>query len=174
VEYKNIIYSFIDSALFSFNYENLIQSASVSWSSFSNQTAPVSGLVDYGLSVTSSGKLVLYGGSKEKGAVKLQRQRVFDNFNDLWIVDLTLKSPSFLSVQWDIEGSGGYSRIISLEGEVLCILNANFQNAVIVLDIGLMQSFPLSISNLPGNLKRTAFSIAPLNSTDYIWWLQSI
>jgi len=138
----------------------------LNWIKMSTVNSPAIGLINYGLEVTSKGKLVLYGGRVETSEACSWRKRSFSLYNQLWIMDLSLESPEFNYVNW-IESRGGYSKIISLGNETLCILNEYFKNEMVIIDFDKLTSFDLQTVNKPEQVTRTAFGIVG-NSSNFI------
>lgn len=171
MKYESDIYSYINNVLFFFNFNTLTSSTSVEWIPFKETSlyGPIEGLIDYGMGVTNSGKLAIFGGLKEsKDRPKFQRSRYFSGYSDFWIIKLKSGNPEFLSAGWKLDGNWGYTRMINLGGEILGVLNGNLKTQIMAVDLDSMISYPFKIINLPDNLRRTAFGIAELNSTDFL------
>jgi hypothetical protein len=131
----------------------------------SSSITPVNGLFDYGMGVFNDTKIVIYGGVTET-KTKTQRERIFFSYNHLWFFDTATPNSTFTLVEWNVSG-GGWSRIISLGRSLICVLNPNMEEQMVLLELSEMVSYPVVTENMPENLRRTGFGIAALNATDF-------
>jgi hypothetical protein len=65
------------------------------------------------------------------------------------------------------EGGAGYSKIVSLGGEIICLLNDLLPNKMILINVDQMFTSPMKILNAPVT-NRTAFAVASLNETAFV------
>jgi hypothetical protein len=144
-----------------------MQSYLLVWTPFPSFNNPITGLFNYGMEVTSSGALVIYGGVTEDNPSCLAYNRNLSRHNDLWLLNLNETGSDFSLVKW-IDSPGGYSKIVSLGGETLCILNPSFESQMIIIDLEEMISYKVMADGMPEQLKRTAFGIAGSNGRDFI------
>jgi hypothetical protein len=86
--------------------------------------------------------------------------------NELWIFDLKEKHPEFKRTNFN-SGKGGFSKIITLGGELVGILNSYFDNGLILLDLEVNKAYKPSTNN-PIPLKRIGFDVAFLNRTNFL------
>jgi hypothetical protein len=137
-----------------------MEQAFISWIPIKTETIPPVGLINYGYAVTSSGVMVLYGGQIESTPECHFQKRTLLTSSDLWIVNMTVPVLDFMLVEWMSSEMGGYSKIISLDGDLLVVINRNFENGMKLLDINRMESYAIKSKNVPDNFFRTSFGIA--------------
>jgi hypothetical protein len=63
------------------------------------------------------------------------------------MINIDSEFKRFVLLDWVESPGGGYSKIISLGDELLCILNSKFKYQMILLDINDMVSYDISIFN---------------------------
>jgi hypothetical protein len=161
------VYTFIKNSIYYFSINEILTNFHLNWNQLLTQMTPQLGLFNYGIEITKRGKIVIYGGNTEQTPVCSFRSRTLINYNQLWILDTTVESPNFGLVNW-IPTVGGFSRIVSLGGELICIMNANFDNGMKMIDIGNLISYDVVVSGIPANLIRNGFGVAGRNNTDFI------
>lgn len=118
-------------------------------------------LFDYGMGLTESNILVIYGGLSVP-SFSNSENNLFNVHSDLWIVNVTEKCKEMALVDWSGSG-GGFNRIISIGGEYLVIFGPIVK--VKLIDIKNMQSFDIRVIGAPDNIERTAFGLAPVNNS---------
>jgi serine/threonine protein kinase len=161
------IYTFMKESLFKLPTNNLLDPRfNNEWKDVSTSMKPVRGLFNYGLAITDKGKLVIYGGMTEV-SVPNPRLRDFLIYNDLWILDLMSSSLVFKLCEWNYKG-GGYSKMVSLEGELISVLNPLASEKVILLDINDMKSYPIIMINDYILDTRVGFGIGALDGRNFI------
>jgi hypothetical protein len=133
--------------------------------SIKTSQSPIFNLFDYGFTKTEKRKIILFGGLTEDALQRSLRFRNFTSHGELWVYDLGDPSPDFFPIMWTTEAQG-FSRIVSLGGEVFCIFNSNLQNDMITLDLELMISYPMRVENKIANMKRNGFALSQINGTD--------
>jgi hypothetical protein len=128
-----------------------------------------SGLINYGMEITTKEKLIIYGGQIEKTSVACAvRQRDFVRQNSLWMLDMMKNIyPDFFLLKWDVE-IGGFSKIILLQDEIVCVLNTGFPNQMRIINFDLMESYDIYVTGIPSGLLRTGYGIVKANGTDFI------
>lgn len=146
---------------------DIINNNYLTWNFLSSVSAPKIGLINYGFAVTSSGVIVLYGGQTDTAICSLQK-RTLTPSNDLWIFNLSNPQPTFEIVKWLSGDIGGFSKILSLGNETVCIMNVYFENQMRILDFNEMSSYEVFIENAPQRSVRTAFGIAGANDNNFI------
>jgi hypothetical protein len=104
------------------------------WKQLKTTNKPAAGLINYGMAVTNSGKIVLHGGFTKNEGVFSRTNRNLIEYSDLWFLTISEKQPDFQLVVWSGTTVAGFSRILSLGDENICILNQNIKNQMIVLD----------------------------------------
>jgi hypothetical protein len=124
------------------------------------------GLYHYGMGITSSGFVVIYGGVSDDGADQGRVKKNLVSYSDFWYLNLQDDIQSFRRVNNNIEvGAGGYSKIVTLVDDVICILNRNMQNRMTVIDMKTMSYYYLiDESDYPEPLHRTAFGMVLVNN----------
>lgn len=122
---------------------------------------PPMGLFDYGITATQKGKIIVYGGVTCNGSIT-RAHRSLILHSGLWYVNIADKNPDFFLVNWP-ESSGGFSRIVSLEGDTICILN---KNQILILDSEKMV-FYQSINDNPFDfeVQRNGFGVGVANES---------
>jgi hypothetical protein len=123
--------------------------------------------MNYGMEMTDSRKLVIYGGQTDDSTECAFRNRYLTRYNDLWMIDFSSDNPDFMLIDW-ITTPGGFSKILKLSDELLCIMNPNFENQMKMLDMKQMRSYDVAVQDLPEDLVRTGFGIAGKNGADFI------
>jgi hypothetical protein len=123
--------------------------------------SPDSGLRYYGITITEKKKLVLYGGVQELSSSS-RLTRILISYNFLWV--LNLASLNFYSAKI---GNGGFSRLISLGDEVVCIIGPSIDTQIAILDLKNFKAYyPIVFGNT--EIRRTGFSVFQINQTDFI------
>jgi hypothetical protein len=149
----SISYTYMNSSI----YALLLNQSSFQWNIIENvsKVSPVLGLTHYGLQTTESSKLVLYGGLRRiQSRSSQKRTQTFTSYNHLWVFDFY---SGFKQIPWEFSG-GGFSRIISLGGERLCILNSRMKEGAVMLYLDLLRFYPLNfINNIPS--ERNGYAI---------------
>jgi hypothetical protein len=127
---------------------------------------PTTGLFDYGLEITEKGKLVLFGGVTNSSKIT-RRNVTYILYNSLWIWDFNDLLPHFQEFVW-MDGGAGYTKIISMGGELVCVMNNNMlKNQIVLLDIQHMKSFALkNFDQLNGY--RTGFDVVPIDQRNLL------
>jgi hypothetical protein len=116
--------------------------------------------------------LVIYGGLIEHGILQTRR-RNFIFCEDLiycgylWILNLLTKNSDFQLAEWAYK-SGGYSKVISLGNELLAVINSNFSEYVVLLEVQNMYSYSINVINGEAFDRRVAYSIGNINSMNFI------
>jgi hypothetical protein len=159
--------SFINDSLYSFDGEHLIKNYALKWDKMNTIDKPTTGLMNYGMHITSTRKLIIYGGYTEKNPSCLSNFREFHNHNDLWLLNLNDTLVNFISFDW-IDTEGGYSKIVSLGDEVVAIFNPFFETQVIIIDFEKMISYDVQTIGFPEALIRSGFGVAGNNAKDFI------
>jgi hypothetical protein len=169
----NSVYSLMNGLLYKFDTANFLSSNMLNWVAVNynpNSALPPSGLINYGMEITQSGKIVIFGGQVDtSNPVCSYRQRNLTTYSNLWLFDTKLSSgsASFVMLNWN-SSVGGFSKIVHLFEETLLILNPGFSYQARVIDILSMTSYDLPISGIPAGLMRTAFGIVK-SGVDNIW-----
>jgi hypothetical protein len=122
---------------------------------------PVPGLFDYGIEITEKGKIVLFGGVTNTSVIT-RRSKSYTMYSTLWIMDIDSKDPQFDQFSFG-RGGAGFTKIISLGGEIVCLMN----NQIVVLNIDNLKVSPMKIINsLAAN--RTGFSLVRLDESSLL------
>lgn len=155
----------MNESMFSLNitFEKGIQCSE--WVRNDSKTYPVSGLFDYGFEITDNGKIILFGGVTNNSPMP-RRSTDYKMYSSLWIWNLTDSSPHFQEFIL-AEGGAGYSKIVSLGGEIICLLNDLLPNKMILINVDQLLTSPMKILNAPVT-NRTAFAVASLNETAFV------
>jgi len=165
VKYNNHLYTFMQSNLYKMDVETKIMSSKWSnWSPIVTLNYPSKGLRNYGFGITEKGIIAIYGGVTEIGAIA-RKQKNFMVHEDLWMFNITNPIFDFNLVNLEIVSKGGFSKIFSLGGETLGILNTYFEREILILNIDQLTSYRLKINQTENDLNRTAFALSPINST---------
>jgi hypothetical protein len=133
---NGFLYTYMFNSLWSFE-ANLYGNSN--FLPISSEQAPVSNLFNYGLATTEERKLILFGGLTEDSAVRSIKARNFTSYSELWMYDLKNLKSSFIPIIWKSKGRG-FSKLLSLGGELVCLLNSNLPNQIVILDISQMIS----------------------------------
>jgi hypothetical protein len=160
-----MVYTFMGTELYTLSLSNLPDSAE--WVALSSTQGPKNNLLYYGIEVTASKKLVIFGGVTESIGTATMRYRKFTSYSSLWQYDLSSPTPDFSLINWASNG-GGYSKILRLEGELLCILNPSMPNQMVAINMEKMVSYSLKVFAPIENMQRTGFGIVAINGTDFI------
>jgi serine/threonine protein kinase len=132
------------------------------WTEIPSSRKPSNGLYGYGLAATVNGRLIIYGGLTDIGF----RRRLYQNItvhSDFWYLNLMDSNPDFMKLYLN-NGQGGLSRIILLEGELVCILNNNLKSEMLIVDMEKMVSFEVNEDIKIDQQFRTAFGVVALSS----------
>lgn len=133
-----------------------------SWASIITQNHPPFGLYNYGLGVTPKGRIILHGGISN-GEIVNRTVRNFNAYSELWVIKLTDPFLNFVLYNYN-DVAGGFSRILSLENEKVCIFNKNFKNGLAVFDAE-AKNFYSSIDSVGDSIIRESFGVVLINST---------
>lgn len=137
------------------------------WNKLSTPDHPSTGLINYGMAVTNNGNIVIYGGVTET-VIPTRFNRVLTTYSDLWFFNTSANIINFSLIGLGIDG-GGFSRIVSLGGEIVCIINRNMKGQMIILDTENMVVSPIDeeISMPNGNL-RNGFGAIPVGPDRFL------
>lgn len=129
-------------------------------------TLPPAELFHYGLEVTEKGKLVLFGGVKVQTTFK---RRVFNlaSFSELWVVNLNISNMDFnlINMGESLKVGGGYSKIISLGGEKVCIVNDHFPGSIMIVDFEFLSVTIPSTKMSVNDKQRSGYGAISLNGS---------
>jgi hypothetical protein len=128
--------------LYHFKSQSVIETGLLTWNIIKTETNPPFGLINYGYAVTLSGIMVLYGGQVESTPECSFQKRTLQTASELWIVNMSDPVLDFMLVNWLDSEPGGYSTIISLDDDLLVVINRNFKNGMKLLDVNRLISCP--------------------------------
>jgi hypothetical protein len=153
----------MNDSLYSLNLDPTIFSAHLEWNQVITNRKPCQGLFNYGLAITEKGKLILHGGLTKNGILN-RITRNLTKHSTLWIISVMEKVPDFQLVTWP-ETGGGFSKIVSLGGEKICILNKNIQNELIILDIQNLIYFYVNQANtISPEVRRNGYGVVSVSN----------
>jgi hypothetical protein len=138
-----------------------------------NRVSFLSGLVNYGFGITNKGVVVIYGGLVENArianGVNGRGVRYLNVREDMWIFNISREQTGFEFVNFYFPSKGGFSKLIPLGDERLCLFNTYLNDKLIILNFEEMKSYPIRISpNAESLINRTAFGITALNETSFL------
>jgi hypothetical protein len=163
------IYTYMKQSVYKFPVPYLLdEKKDYEWTlvSVNTSTSPAKGLINYGIEVTEKGKLILYGGLTET-QFPVDRNRTFTVHGDLWLLNLLSSKPEFQECNWKYK-VGGYSKILSIGRELTAVLNTNFPEKILLLDVEEMKSYTVRVSNDFVLDKRIGYGLSSLNSNTFI------
>jgi hypothetical protein len=164
IEFDKYFYSVINGTLHRFDVSLFPEKLELS-SLETVQRLPF-GLIYYGIGITEGGILAIYGGEVESTFMRTPRHRSFKSYSDLWILNMFMLN-DFVNIEWN-SGGGGWSKILSLGGEVLCVLCPNMDSQMMLINFKEMKSYPLEIKNPIERMERTAFGISGIGGKNFI------
>lgn len=153
-----VAYTFIHDSLYSLSLPISLDTLATEWNQNFTSKTPQIGLIEYGLALTEKRKLVLYGGITETFPMISHSSRLFQGFNDLWLLDFNDPSPTFTLVYWKNDG-GGFLRLLAIGKEIICIINGKMKKKVLFLDIDEMQAFSLPLK-IDESINRVGFGVS--------------
>lgn len=166
VQYEGVVYSILDNSLYYFEISKLLN-LQLEWQSMFTKHNPARGLMNYGMEISSKGRLVIFGGVTEELSSCFTFNRNLNKHNELWVMDLRAIEKDFMLINW-IDTDSGISKIISLGGELLCILNPYFDTQMVLINLDEMISYNIIVHGMPEKLNRTAFGIVGGQGNDFI------
>lgn len=146
--------------------DNIVLEA-INWNLIDTLHTPANGLFHYGMGITELGNMILYGGVVSKG-VLTKRFRNLEIREELWHMNLAHMPSDFVLVDAKIKFGGGFSKIFSIGGEWLCLLNPLSSPIPLLLDVQKFLSYKLEPLDGIGYLNRTGFGISIYNRTNII------
>jgi hypothetical protein len=169
VQNSGYVFTYMNGKLYFFDAYYAISNSIINFELLQTPSGPPNGLINYGMQLTEKEKLIIYGGQIETTSTPCAiRKRIFNLYNQLWMLDMRKNIfPDFVLIKW-ISSPGGFSKIISLGGEIICILNAAFINQMKIIDFDIMSSYEIHVSGIPAGVTRTGFGIVQANSTEFI------
>lgn len=154
--YNSSVYSLINGTLYRFSEAHVTDSNTIYWSLL--QTIPdLEGLINYGMEFTKGGILVLFGGQREVGEACALNQRVLSIRTGLWLMDTKIQNPKL--VQWGWVNFGGYSKVIQLKEEILCVFSSFLETKVLILDLNLYESYEVQLKVPSSITTRQGYSV---------------
>jgi hypothetical protein len=126
----------------------------------SNKNAPLA-LFDYGFQITPKGLLIIAGGLTNSQRFT-RRSMNFNSHREVWLLNLAFRDGRFTQIS-SLGNIYGFTKIISLGGELVSIVNRNI--GILLLNLEEMQTYPLEPVT---SFTRTSFAIVPLNETSFL------
>jgi hypothetical protein len=115
------------------------------------------------MTVTEKGMIILYGGVTTNTVLS----RLFKNqtlYSDLWSFNLIESNADFNLINIKTAG-GGFSRIVLLEKGLICILNKNFKDQMIILDTEQLKIIGFTDKNTDDHVAlRNAFGVVSIGN----------
>jgi hypothetical protein len=144
-----------------------LQDKSSYWTPMSTALKPSNGIYNYGITATPKGRLALYGGITNAGNFSRVNQTIILH-SELWYLDLNDMDSDFTFINLN-DGYGGISRMVLLEGEIVCIMNRNINNQMLILDLEKMHAFEIIEDNSFVQLtNRESFGVFSFNRSTLI------
>jgi hypothetical protein len=144
--------------MYSFDVSLLTSTNTIEWEPIDTANKPTTGLMNYGMQITKSGKLIIFGGYTGEISTCSYTERKVKNVHDVLLLNLNAKVPNFLSLDW-IDTEGGFSRIISLGEEMVCVLNPFLKTQMVVINLEKMISYDVTSSGFPQSFIKTGFGV---------------
>jgi hypothetical protein len=109
--------------------------------------------------------MVLFGGvTNDKILSRVQRRYI--SYSDLWYLRLNDPVPDFRMIEWGTQQGSGFSRVVALGGEIVCLLKSKLKDQMTVLDMEQLVVYQVDNDNpedpSPG---RDVFGAISINNT---------